>query len=136
MAVVKSSQKMLCTGGRDVIITADGYTKLDEIRWQYGITDVVVGDCPTGVDKCVREWASSRNLNLHIFIADWDYHGKSAGPKRNVEMARFAGRNAYCCAFKGGRGTYSCRYHAAKKGITIIDLNSPEYCQRVPELLL
>lgn len=35
-------------------------------------------------------WASSLNIPVRFFPADWDAYGDAAGPIRNREMARYA----------------------------------------------
>ena len=52
------------------------------------------------------------------FPADWDKHGRAAGPIRNAQMARYADAVAL---FPGGRGTASMRRVAEKAGITVYE---------------
>ena len=56
------------------------------------LTEVVSGDCETGVDKAGEGWANSVGLAVTKFPADWDTHGKAAGPIRNKQMAKYADR--------------------------------------------
>lgn len=44
-----------------------------------------VGDCPTGVDKFVRDYCSANRVS--VFAADWT-RGPSAGPIRNGLMLK------------------------------------------------
>lgn len=54
------------------------------------ITEVVCGGA-RGVDDLGRKWAGNGNrVPVKMFPADWDRHGKSAGYRRNVEMADYA----------------------------------------------
>jgi len=46
---------------------------------------VHVGDCPTGVDKFVRDYCSADRVK--VFAADWT-RGQSAGPIRNGRMLK------------------------------------------------
>jgi hypothetical protein len=57
-------------------------------------------------------------LNYKIFLADWQRHGKVAGPYRNHDMARYADA---VILFRGGRGTESMYREAQKANIKIID---------------
>jgi hypothetical protein len=43
-----------------------------------------------GVDTIAIEWAKANHLPVNVFPADWSKHGKSAGPIRNAEMAKYA----------------------------------------------
>mgnify|MGYP001603402223 CR=1 FL=1 len=49
-------------------------------------TQILVGDCPTGVDSFVMRWRDGASGFVTQFKADWDKHGKAAGPIRNLEM--------------------------------------------------
>lgn len=62
-----------------------------------------VGDCPTGVDKIARNWAEREQMaSVHEYQADWDKHGKKAGPIRNSEMVDEGGN--ICLAFWDPKG--------------------------------
>ena len=66
--------------------------------WGPKITTVVHGGC-SGVDAMADFWASSNELDAQKFPADWEKHGKSAGPRRNQEMAKHA---THCIAIWDG----------------------------------
>jgi hypothetical protein len=53
------------------------------------ITEVVSGTA-RGVDQMGERWAKRLNVPVTQFPAQWDKHGKSAGYRRNVEMAQYA----------------------------------------------
>lgn len=55
----------------------------------FQITEVVSGGAE-GADKGGEDWAKRYGLACHIFKAHWAQYGKSAGPKRNAEMATYA----------------------------------------------
>jgi hypothetical protein len=52
----------------------------------YPITEVVCG-CAAGVDSLGERWAKENNIPISRFPADWNKHGRAAGPIRNQEMA-------------------------------------------------
>lgn len=52
------------------------------------ITEVVSGGC-RGVDELGEEWAACQQIKVKTFYADWDTHGRAAGPIRNRDMARY-----------------------------------------------
>lgn len=52
--------------------------------------EIVNGYCATGVDKVAREMCREHKWNIKYFPADWETHGKAAGPIRNKEMAEYA----------------------------------------------
>lgn len=51
--------------------------------------EIVVGDA-RGVDRLVREWASLREVKLHVCRAEWERYGRRAGFVRNEKMAKIA----------------------------------------------
>ena len=53
------------------------------------ITEVVSGTA-RGVDTLGEEYARKHNITIKQFPADWNKHGKSAGYKRNEQMAHYA----------------------------------------------
>ena len=53
------------------------------------ISEVVSGGA-RGADSLGERYALERNLPCKIFPANWELHGKSAGYKRNAEMAEYA----------------------------------------------
>ena len=44
------------------------------------VDDILVGDCPTGVDSCVRTILSHQKDHYTEYKADWAKYGKAAGP--------------------------------------------------------
>jgi hypothetical protein len=61
----------------------DDFTNLPKIK------EVVCGGA-TGVDECGKKYAKEYCLPVLTFLADWDRHGKGAGPIRNKQMADYA----------------------------------------------
>ena len=47
----------------------------------------IVSGKARGADSLGEKYANENGLNIMEFPADWDKHGRSAGYKRNVEMA-------------------------------------------------
>jgi YspA, cpYpsA-related SLOG family len=52
------------------------------------ITEVICGGAE-GVDTEGAHWASHADVAVTYFRANWDLHGKAAGPIRNGEMAKY-----------------------------------------------
>lgn len=50
----------------------------------------IVSGGAKGIDSCAKEFAMEHGLGYKEFPADWDKHGKAAGPIRNREMADYA----------------------------------------------
>ena len=55
----------------------------------FEVTEIVSG-CARGVDRLGEQWANYNDIPIHYFPADWDQYGKSAGYRRNEEMAEYA----------------------------------------------
>jgi hypothetical protein len=55
----------------------------------FNITEIVSGRAK-GVDKLGEHYGLVKNLPVKLFPADWDKHGKAAGPMRNRQMADYA----------------------------------------------
>jgi len=89
--------------------------------------EIVCGGC-SGADQMAEEYASMIGLKSKVFMADWDKHGKAAGPMRNAEMAVYSDyliafwdgssrgtKNMIGLARKGGLKVYVKRYEANRK---------------------
>lgn len=48
------------------------------------------GENLVGVDALALKWADLNGKTARRFPADWNAYGKSAGPRRNREMGRYA----------------------------------------------
>lgn len=69
-----------------------------------------------GADSFGEEWAKSCGIEVRRFPADWETHGKSAGFKRNLEMAGSA--DALFAIWDGkSKGTKHMIDIAIKKGL-------------------
>jgi len=98
--------KLIIAGGRDfkdysklVAVSDHMLSKLVKTR------DIeIVSGGARGADALAIDYANMRGYSLTIMNADWDTHGKSAGYKRNAEMAEYS---THLIAFWDGqsRGT-------------------------------
>lgn len=113
--------RVIVTGGRRINGRAAERLRasLDQLFAQFGRDLVIVhGGCRTGADNVADMWARGR-CRTEVFMADWDAHGRAAGPIRNREMAQ-AGANL-CLFTAGGRGTESMKREAARARIAMHD---------------
>lgn len=109
--------RIIIAGGRDYRFTIGDVSWLDWLKNRVAITEVVSGGA-TGADTCGEQWAHSSGIPVKRFPANWDLHGKAAGPIRNREMAEYADG---VILFPGGRGTDNMADTARKSGIAIWD---------------
>ena len=84
----------------------------------WNITEIVSGGA-RGADKLGERWAKENDVPLRVFPADWDSHGKAAGPIRNKQMAVYA--DAILVFWDGqSRGTKNMIGEAVKQGLTAV----------------
>lgn len=86
---LKDYMKVIIAGSRDF---DDYYFLAKELdMYPIKITEVVCGEAK-GADLLGKQWAHRHDVNVSSFPADWTKHGKSAGPKRNMQMGDYADR--------------------------------------------
>lgn len=95
--------RLLVTGGRDCTDYKAVSAALDAIHTKTPITLLIHG-AARGADSTSALWAKNRNVPQAPFPANWDKHGKAAGPIRNQQMIDEGYPTAYH-AFPGGNGT-------------------------------
>ena len=95
--------RILICGGRDFTdydLFLDKMAKFKEILY---FPTIIHGGCK-GADMLADRYAKYNGWELEIYEADWDKHGKAAGPIRNKLMLE-EGKPDLVIAFPGGRGT-------------------------------
>jgi predicted Rossmann-fold nucleotide-binding protein len=111
--------KILVCGGRDYKDRAKVYEVLDEMLSAFHLTAIIHGGA-TGADRYAGDWAMLNGVTEVIAYANWNAHGKSAGPIRNKAMlALFPNR---VIAFPGGAGTANMAALAKKAFIPVEEI--------------
>ena len=107
--------QVIIAGGRDY---HNYETLLEAIAAsQFDITTVVSGGAK-GVDALGERYADEMNKTLNVFEADWETHGRAAGPIRNRKMSENA--EALIAIWDGqSRGTKNMIETATKKGLRV-----------------
>jgi hypothetical protein len=83
------------------------------------VIDVLIeGEAP-GADTLAREWATEQGIPVERYPADWNRHGKAAGPIRNRRML-VEGKPDLVVAFPGGRGTANMISQAEAAGVKVL----------------
>ena len=113
--------KLIIAGGRNYRLTAKDVETLDSL--QICIEEVVSGGAQ-GADKSGESYAFYKKIPVKRFPADWQTHGRAAGPIRNKAMAEYADAVAL---FPGGKGTGSMFREAKAAGLTIYDFRGGEH---------
>lgn len=83
---------------------------------------VVISGNAKGADSLGEKYSNDEDLDLEIFPADWKKFGKSAGFRRNEQMAEFA--DALIAFWDGkSRGTKHMIDTATEKGMNVKVVN-------------
>ena len=81
--------------------------------------DVVIHGAARGVDTQAMIAAQTLPGVKHLpFQADWNAHGRAAGPIRNKRML-MEGKPDLVVAFPGGRGTENMKKQAKDAGVPV-----------------
>ncbi len=109
--------RLLVCGGRD-FTNFEGLN--EELTWLAGLhpITVIIHGGAQGADKLAGEWARLARIPVEIYPADWDKHGRAAGPLRNKRMI-IEGKPELVLAFPGGRGTANMVQQAREAGIVV-----------------
>lgn len=79
--------RIVICGSRDF----ENYTQLSHLLDLFlkgiNLEELITGGAK-GTDKMVERYARERKLPINVMRADWEKHGKSAGPIRNTAMAQ------------------------------------------------
>ena len=111
--------KTIIAGSRDI---TDYYTIEEGIQsCNICITEVVSGGA-RGIDSLGEQWARLRDIPVKRFPADWNKHGKAAGPIRNKQMVEYA--DALIAFHKNdSRGTADMIKRARERGLKVFVIN-------------
>lgn len=96
--------RVLVCGGRSYSNWAFLKERLDYFHETKGPVIELIQGGAFGADSLAYNWALIRDIPITTtFHADWKTYGKSAGHKRNLEMAKT--RPDFVIPFPGGSGT-------------------------------
>jgi SLOG family YspA-like protein len=123
MIKLLSDETWLICGGRDFSDQTMFDNAMSDISNKFGLPRKVVHGAARGADAMGAQWANRLALEVAAVPADWDKHGKAAGPIRNEQMLR-EHKPSRVIAFPGGAGTQDMIARAKKWGAQIIEVKS------------
>lgn len=114
-----SPYRILVTGSRDWKTSRTIHSALAKAAAGRALNEIIIthGACPTGADAIAHQWARLVGVKQEPHPADWDLHGRAAGPRRNKRMVDLGAD--VCLAFirNGSRGATGCADLAEAAGI-------------------
>lgn len=116
--------RILVCGGRNYSERSTLFFELDKILKSipHDSLTIIEGGA-SGADKLAQDWCKVRFVPFDHFPADWDKHGKAAGPIRNQRMID-EGRPDLVVAFTGGKGTADMVSRAKASGIEVREIET------------
>lgn len=114
--------RLLVCGGRDF----NDWEWMNEVlTWISGSNhiEVLIHGAARGADSLAGEWAELANVPIKAYPADWQRHGRAAGPIRNRLMLS-DGKPDFVIAFPGGRGTADMISAARVAGVTVMEADN------------
>ncbi len=110
--------KVLVCGGRDYHDRNAVERALWKLDSERGPIRAVLHGGASGADAEGMLWAVGAGIAAFAYPADWQKHGRAAGPMRNQQMID-EGEPDLVVAFPGGRGTADMVRRAERAGITV-----------------
>ena len=118
--------RVLVCGGRDysdkarVFAVLDGLAHVSEDS-PLGVPVTIIHGDAKGADSLADAWSAMNYNCTERYPANWNKHGRGAGPIRNQQMIE-DGKPDLVVACPGGRGTADMVSRAQKAGIKIISV--------------
>jgi len=109
--------RVIVCGGRKYNNATRLYSILGKLHRERGV-DVVIQGGASGADELAAKWAAANGVNTITYAAEWDKHGRAAGPKRNQAMLEKEKPDGVV-AFPGGSGTADMIRRAEAAGVPV-----------------
>lgn len=111
-------QRILICGGRDYDNLGQITKAICQLEASTKGNLVIIAGGARGADRLAALAAKKRGIHTAVVDALWDYHGKSAGPRRNKAMIEGL-KPHLVVAFPGGKGTEHSIATARLHGIEV-----------------
>jgi len=111
--------KVIIAGGRDFVDSLYLHKTLDKLLSGKHYDEVIIlSGRARGADTLGENYGVSKGIRVDVYPANWDKYGKSAGYRRNAEMANDA--DALVAFWDGkSRGTMHMINLAKEKGLQV-----------------
>lgn len=117
-------RRILITGSRDwTDYNAIAMSIVGEIESHLEDVVIVHGAAP-GADSLAGDFARAFNYTEERHPAQWEVHGKAAGPIRNQKMVDLGADVCLAFPLPQSRGTYDCMRRAEEAGIPVKVFNA------------
>ncbi len=80
--------KLIIAGSRNLYMSIKNITACLDLHEIGSVQEVICGGA-SGPDRAGKAWALVYDVTVNEFPAEWDTHGKAAGPIRNRQMAEY-----------------------------------------------
>lgn len=116
----RTEVRLLVCGGRDYDNKEQLYRILNQYRNRWAWPIAIISGMAKGADALGYQYAKEWGLTRYEFPADWETHGKSAGPIRNQQMLD-EGKPDFVIAFPTPKsiGTWDMIKRANKAGVEV-----------------
>jgi hypothetical protein len=109
--------KIIIAGPRDRSVSI---AELTQIVYESGFAiSILICGMARGIDTSAHIWARTLGIPIEEYPAEWDAFGKSAGYRRNTEMAKVAEGLIALRKPGGSRGTQHMIDIALVKGLKV-----------------
>ena len=120
--VLVCGSRYLC--GQDSLAVFDGLNAIDE---QMGEVTTIISGGAKGADSIAEKYAINHGIEFLEFKADWEKHGKAAGPIRNKQMLVEGKPDVVLAVGTNGPGTKNMIKQAYKvDGLEVITIDFEE----------
>ena len=115
-----NDQTWIICGGRDFADAEMFNSAMGDLVRSRGMPECIINGGARGADLLAREWAEHHAIQAVTVLADWDSHGRQAGPLRNQTMLDRSPN--LVVAFPGGRGTADMVRRSRKAGVDVAEI--------------
>lgn len=112
----------LVCGGRDFSDESLFESAMGDLMLRFGCPAKIVHGAAKGADTMAGDLAKRLSVEEIACPADWQKHGRAAGPIRNREM--LSHKPDLVIAFPGGRGTAKMIKQARDAGIDVAEIKT------------